>query len=133
MTLRLTRIPCAANVTNMQLVRTIFLALLVVSLATYAVDCGATMTPEQAMQCCNSMPCSSHGHDGQDCCKTMPSMHSPFVPSSSVRSASFSPVLFAVMPPAGQSPDLALAEISTSADFHAPPIPNSTVLRPLRI
>ena len=82
------------------------------------------MTPEQAMQCCNSMPCSSHGHDGQDCCKTMPSMHSPFVPSSSVRGVSFSPVLFAVMPPAGQSPDSALAEISTSADFHAPPIPH---------
>src|SRR5450631_4303844 len=111
----------------MQLVRAVFLALLVVGLATFAYDCGATMTPEQAMQCCNSMPCSSHGHDGQDCCKTMPSMHSPFVPSS-VRGVSFSPVLFAVMPPAGQSLDLAPPEIIASADFHAPPIPNSTAL-----
>src|SRR5450432_4498838 len=110
----------------MQFVRTVFLALLVVGLATFAYDCGATVTPEQAMQCCNSMPCSSHGHDGQDCCKTMPSMHAPFVQSSSVRGASFSPVLFAVMPPIGRSLDLALADISTSADFHAPPIPNST-------
>src|SRR5664279_6294280 len=113
----------------MRLGRPIFLAVLVLSLATYALDCGATMTPEQAMHCCNSMPCSSHGHDGQDCCKTMPSMHAPFVQSSSVRGASFSPVLFAVMPQVGQSPDLAFAEIGTAADFHAPPIPNSTAFR----
>jgi len=46
---------------------------------------GAATTPEQAMQCCNSMPCSSHGHEhSQDCCKTTQAMHRPFVQPSSV-------------------------------------------------
>jgi hypothetical protein len=118
---------------NMRLVRPIFLTLLAVSLATYAFDCGASaMTPEQALQCCNSMPCSSHGHDGQDCCKTMASMHAPFM-QSSVRGASFSPLLFAVVPPSGQSPDLPPAAIIISADCHAPPVFSSFGLRPLRI
>src|SRR5450755_3469333 len=110
----------------MRLGRPIFLALLALSLTTYSLDCGATMTPEQAMQCCNSMPCSSHGHDGQDCCKTMPSMHAPFVQSSSVRGPSFSAVLFAVVPPVGQCSNLEQSAIIIATDCHAPPIPNST-------
>jgi hypothetical protein len=65
-----------------------------------AVDCEAATTPEQAMQCCKSMHCSSHGRHGQECCKTMPTMPAPFVPPSSVHGASFSPVVFAVMAPA---------------------------------
>jgi hypothetical protein len=63
----------------MRLAKPTFLAVLAVALAAYAFDCGATTTPEQAMQCCNSMPCSSHGHHGQDCCKTMVSSQSPSV------------------------------------------------------
>jgi hypothetical protein len=118
---------------NMRLDRPIFLALLALSLATYAVDCGATMTPDQAMQCCNSMDCSSHGHDSQDCCKTMRSMHAPFVQSSPEGGASFSPVLFAVMPSVGQCSNLAPSAIIIATDCHAPPIPNSAALRPLRI
>src|SRR5580693_1602385 len=117
----------------MRLARPIFLAVLALILATYAVDCGATMTPDQAMQCCNSMPCSSHGHDRQDCCKTMPSMSAPYVQTPSVRGPSFSPVLFASMPPTVESPDLASCTNTIAADFHAPPISNSTALRPLRI
>src|SRR5271169_5955252 len=116
----------------MQFVKTIFLALLVVGLATFAFDCGATMTPDQAMQCCNSMPCSSHGHDGQECCKTMPSMRAPYVQTSSVRGPSFSPVL-ASMLPSVESPDLASCTNTIAADFHAPPISDSRALKPLRI
>jgi thiol-disulfide isomerase/thioredoxin len=64
----------------MNLAKPILVALLAVALAVYAFDCGAMTMPEQAMQCCNFMPCSSQGHRGQDCCKTMPAMHAPFVP-----------------------------------------------------
>src|SRR5271169_6657206 len=117
----------------MQFVKTIFLALLVVGLATFAFDCGATMTPEQAMQCCNSMPCSSHGYQGQECCKTVPSMHAPFVQPSSVRGISFSAVLVAVIPRSGESPDLASPANGISAHFHAPPVLYSPAERPLRI
>jgi hypothetical protein len=117
----------------MRLVRLSFLALLAVGLVTYEVDCSATMTPEQAMQCCNSMDCSSHEHHGQDCCKTMPSMHTPFVQPPSVRGVPFHPVLFAAVPPYGQSPDVATATIIIAADCHAPPILYSSAPRPLRI
>ena len=34
----------------------------VVALATYGLDCLAMTRPEQAMQCCRSMPCSPNGH-----------------------------------------------------------------------
>src|SRR5271167_99465 len=104
----------------MRLGRPIFLAVLAVSLATYAFDCSATATAEQAMQCCNSMPCSSHGHDAQDCCKTMPSVHAPYVQTSSVRGPSFSPVLFVSMPPFGEFPDTASAANTIAAHCHAP-------------
>src|SRR5664279_5644705 len=117
----------------MRLARPIFLALLALSLTTYAVDCGATMTPDQAMQCCNSMPCSSHGHDGQDCCKTMPSMHAPYVQASSVSGPCFSPDLFTLTPPSVVSPDLASATHTITAHFHSPPIPGPPGQSPLRI
>lgn len=117
----------------MRLVRPIFLAVLVVGLATYAVDCGATMTPDEAMQCCNSMPCSSRGQDGQDCCKTMPSMHAPYVQTSSVRGPSFSRILFASMPPSVESLDLPHATNIVAAEFHSPPIPGPLGQSPLRV
>ena len=117
----------------MRLAKPIFLALLALSLATFAFDCGATMTPEQSMQCCNSMPCSSQGHHGQDCCKTMASMHAPFVQPSTVRGVAFHSVLSAVLPPSSQSPVLAASAIINSADYHAPPVLNAPSLGPLRI
>src|SRR4029077_20582063 len=54
----------------MRLAKPILLAVLTLALAAYAFDCGAT-TPEQAVACCNSMACSSHGHHGPACYKTM--------------------------------------------------------------
>src|SRR6266446_5179227 len=83
----------------MRLAKTILLAVLAVALAGYAFDCGAATTPEQAMQCCNSMHCtSSHGHHGQDCCKTMPRTHAAFLQPSTERGVTHSPGAFAVMP-----------------------------------
>src|ERR1700746_1162756 len=70
--------------------RRILFAILTVSLATFALDCAGMTTPEQAMQCCNSMHCPSHGHHGQDCCKTMPNIHSAIGQPTSVHSVSYS-------------------------------------------
>jgi hypothetical protein len=75
----------------------IFLVAFVVALAAYSFDCGAAMTPEQAMKCCDSMPCSSQGQHGQDCCSTMPSAHASFVQPTTVAHVSFVPVVFAVL------------------------------------
>jgi hypothetical protein len=117
----------------MRLGKPIFLALLAVALAAYAFDCGAATTPEQAMQCCNSMACSSHGHHAQDCCKDMPAMRSPFVQPSSVHGVSYSPVVFAVMPATGESQVLNSSNRVIAAHCHAPPIRSAPSPLPLRI
>jgi len=57
----------------MSIAKPILLLALAAALANYAVDCSAMNTPEQAMQCCGSMPCPPHHGDSEDCCKTMPS------------------------------------------------------------
>jgi len=116
----------------MRLAKPIFLGILAVALAAYAFDCGAA-TPEQAMQCCNSMPCSSHGHHAQECCKTVPSMHAPFVQSSSVHGVSASPVVFAVLPAAGKSHVVDSSNRVIAAHCHAPPIRYAPTPLPLRI
>src|ERR1039457_6578981 len=102
--------------------RPIFLAVLAVSLATYAFDCGAAATPEHAMQCCKAMRCSSHGHHGQDCCKTMPAMRAVFGQPSSVQGASFSPVAFGVVPALTESHGMDPCARMIAAHCHAPPI-----------
>src|ERR1051325_10857914 len=117
----------------MHLAKPFLLALLAVALGAYAFDCQATATPEQAMPCCNSMHCASHGHHGQDCCKTMPTMHAPFVQPSSVHGASFSPVVFAVMAASWESRDLDSFARSIAALCHAPPIFPPPASPPLRI
>jgi hypothetical protein len=117
----------------MGLAKPIFLAVLAAALSAYAFDCGAATTPEQAMQCCNSMPCSSHGHHGQDCCKTMPAMHAPFVQPSSVRGVSYSPVVFAVLPETSESLALGSSNRVIAAHCHAPPIRSAPAPIPLRI
>jgi hypothetical protein len=117
----------------MRLARPIFLAVLAVALAAYAFDCGAAMTPEQAMQCCNSMQCSSHGHHAQDCCKTMPAMHAPFVQPSSVHSVSYSPVVLAVLPATNKSLTVDSSNRVIAAHCNAPPIRYTPAPLPLRI
>jgi hypothetical protein len=70
----------------MRFSRHFLMAVLAVILAAYAFDCSAMMTPQHAVECCRSMGCSSQGHASQDCCKTMPAMHAPFVKTSSTSS-----------------------------------------------
>src|SRR5207247_11145563 len=90
----------------MGLLRPILPALLAVALSAYGFDCFAAANTEQAMRCCNSMHCSSHAHHGQDCCKRMPNVRSPFVGASSAHGMSFAPTLLAVMPARGELPVL---------------------------
>src|SRR5438034_6484185 len=101
----------------MRLAKPIFLAILAVALAAYAFDCSAATTPEQAMQCCKSMSCSSHGHRAQDCCKTMPSMHAPFVQPSSGHGVSPSHVVFAVLPGTEKRSEEHTSELQSHSDL----------------
>src|SRR5216683_3462498 len=117
----------------MRLARRIFRTLLAAALAAYAFDCSAAATPERAMQCCNAMHCSSHGHHGQDCCKTMPSTHGPFVQVASMHGITAFPVAFAVASASGQCLGLDFSARSLAPQCHAPPISYSPACRPLRI
>lgn len=117
----------------MAFARSILIAVLVVALAAYAFDCGAMTTSEQAMECCASMPCAPHGHDGQDCCKSMPSMHAPFVQPSPVHIAAHALAAVATLTVlATASPALAESEAFTSRS-HAPPLIIPPAFSPLRI
>jgi hypothetical protein len=102
-------------------------------LAAYVFDCDAMATPQQAMQCCQSMPCSSEAHHDQDCCKTMPTMHASFVQPASAHGARFSLDLLAVLPAQLESSAPALPIGSVAALCHAPPIFHILSLTPLRI
>jgi hypothetical protein len=116
----------------MRLARPIFLAGLIVVLTAYAFDCGATTTPEQAMQCCNSMPCSQ-GHHDEDCCKTMAAMHAPFVQASSTRHVSTSPAVSAVLSASNECRVVDSSIRVIAVHCNAPPILDAAVSLPLRI
>ena len=117
----------------MRVGKPLLMAVLAVALSTYAFECEAMMNTAQAMQCCKSMHCSSHHHHGMDCCKSMPSMHGPFVQSSSVH-LSFSPVVFAVLPASGEPEGLdSASSCNADARGHAPPILYLPDALPLRI
>src|SRR5258708_16847570 len=107
----------------MRLVKLFFLSLVAVALAAYAFDCDAANPREQAVQCCDSMQCSPHGHQAQDCCQTMPSMHAPFVQPSSVHGVSYSPLVLDVLPAAAKSHVLDSLDLGIPPRRHAPPIP----------
>src|SRR5207302_4419297 len=117
----------------MSLFRPILVAVVGLALASYAFDCFAAATPEQAMQCCNSMHCSSHARHGQDCCKRMPNVRSPFVGASSAHGMSFAPTLLAVMPARGELPVLDFSARIIPAHSHAPPLFWLSAPVPIRI
>src|SRR5207245_4940700 len=117
----------------MGLLRPILPALLAVALSAYGFDCSAMTMPEQAMQCCNSMHCSSHARHGQDCCKRMPSVRSPFVQTSSAHGMSFAPTLLAVMPARGELPVLYVSACIIPNQSHSPPLVSFSASVPLLI
>src|SRR5579863_4841274 len=117
----------------MRLLSPFLLAVLVVALVAFAFDCDAATTPEQAMQCCNSMPCASQGHHSMDCCKTMPTARAPFVQPSSVHGVSYSPSVFMVLAAVGNPDATGSSNRLIAAHSHAPPILSPPTPLPLRI
>ncbi|MFZ3218293.1 MAG: hypothetical protein WA192_19760 [Candidatus Acidiferrales bacterium] len=131
-TLALTWKANQSNFISMRLAKSILMAFIALALALYAFDCSAMASPAEAMQCCNTMPCSSHGHS-QDCCKTMPAMHAPFVKSSAVRVASIPFALLSVLSENGDRASKISSAYAVVAHSHAPPILDLSDLTPLRI
>jgi hypothetical protein len=114
--------------------KAILLIALAVALAAYALDCDASSTPEQAMNCCHSMPCASHGHHGQECCKSMSAMHSPFIaPPAGGEGISFAPLALTLLSAPAQPSGFAFSGLLISSDFHAPPVFSPPIQQPLRI
>src|ERR1700745_757536 len=74
---------------------------LIVALAAYGLDCAGMITPEQAMQCCNTMRCHSHHgrshHGNQDCSNPSPAIQADFGQPSSVQGIAFSAVALGVV------------------------------------
>jgi hypothetical protein len=118
----------------MRFTKPILQAVVAIALAMYAFDCLAMSTPEQAMQCCDSMPCSSHDHQhSQECCRTMPSLHAPFLQPASAHDPSLSLVLVAALPGFNASQSLDSSAGVLTAHCHAPPISQIAASLPLRI
>src|ERR1700683_2426438 len=112
----------------------ILFALLVLALVGYALDCSAVSSPNEAMQCCNTMPCSPHvNHHGEDCGKAMPNMHAPVGQPSSAHAVSPSLTFFAVIPAIDAAQLSICAPGITSSHSHAPPGPHAPTSSSLRI
>jgi hypothetical protein len=91
------------------------------------------VSPDDAMKCCDSMPCPSHNHDAaQDCCKSMAAMHGPFI-QPSAQTLSISAVFIAVVPSVSQAHPAEFSFGVVAAHWHAPPISPASNLTPLRI
>jgi hypothetical protein len=113
--------------------RPVLLAVLAVAIATYASDCAGMTTPEQAMQCCKSMQCSSHGHHGQECCKTMPAIHAAVGQPASVQGVAFSPIALGVPQAFDETHGIESSARMIAEHSHAPPALCSPAILPLRI
>ena len=129
---RLTQKASPSSLMGMRFARPGIVAALTIALAAYAVDCVAA-TPQQAMQCCHSMQCSSHGHHGMDCCKTMPSARAALGQPSSAPIVSSSPSVVGILEILSYSPYLLTSEAASMPHSHAPPGSFSPPLLPLRI
>jgi hypothetical protein len=117
----------------MILFRPILVALIAFAVASYAADCSPLVTPDEAMQCCDSMPCASHSPEhSQDCCKTMPSLHAPFVQAPSAQGLSFSLVVLA-LPVSGEATCTDSSAHVIATNCHAPHPPDVANSSPLRL
>jgi len=109
------------------------LAVVAVIFAGGGSDCLTMATPEQAMQCCKSMPCPRHGHHGTDCCKAMSTGQTPFVQSGSAHETFLT---FVALGPPPVSSEFRALDSSTSPvaeQCHAPPVAYTSASLPLRI
>lgn len=117
----------------MRIAKPILVAVLGLAFAAYGFDCSPMMSPDKAMDCCDSMNCS-HGMHGEDCCETAPSTHAPFVQPASAHSIAFTPVASAVLPPPFHFLSIDHAYASSALRLHDPPsLESSTSPLQLRI
>src|SRR6185312_17458738 len=104
---------------------------LVLALAGYTIDCVAE-TPQQAMQCCKTMQCSSNAHYNVDCCKAMPGVRAALGQPSCVQGHAFDHTALVVVP-LNISSCFDSSRTAAIAQSHAPPISSSPPLSALRI
>ncbi len=107
----------------MRFAKPILVAVLGFAFAAYGFDCSPMMSPDKAMECCDSMNCSQgmHGH-GEDCCQTGVSTHAPFVQTACVHSACFMPLALAVLPPSDEFRFIDHSSEGVALRFHDPPL-----------
>src|SRR5579864_5655274 len=110
----------------------ICIAVLSVSLAFYGLDCAGMTTPQQAMQCCQSMQCMSHQQHHTDCCKTMPSA-SVDVGQPTPFALSLTPVACVVAVASNDAASVTSAVRVVEHQSHAPPLLLFGSILPLRI
>ena len=118
---------------RMDTLRSVFLGVLTIAFAAYGSDCLAMTTPEQAMRCCRSMHCSSHGTHGRDCCKSMFQVHPPFVLPAAKQLQSPDHMVIAFAPEFAGSPRLDCPFFVVAAQCHAPPLSCAPAPRPMRV
>jgi hypothetical protein len=116
---------------TMGFAKPILMVILAVALAAYGFDCSPMTTSVEAMQCCDSMACSSSAPMGQDCCKTMTAAHVPFLPLFSMQG--IAPVSVAVLPISNESAATSFSEGVIASQAKAPPIFAPPASPPLRI
>jgi len=117
----------------MRFPKPILIAMLGFAFAAYGFDCSPIMSPDQAMECCDSMNCS-HGMHGEDCCQTGTSVHAPFVQPTSMHSAEFQPLALAALPVSVHFDLIDHLDGRSVLRFHDPPLFfGSTVSLQLRI
>ena len=104
----------------MRLSKAILVAVLSFAFAAYGFDCSPVMSPDKAMECCDSMNCS-HGMHGEDCCQTAPSVHAPFVQPASMHNVGFAPLVLAVQPASIEISSFDHEDGPAALRFHDPP------------
>jgi hypothetical protein len=113
--------------------RAVLLVIAVVAFAAYGSDCLAMATPEQAMQCCNSMPCAPDSHHGQDCCKAMSAIHAPFVQAQPKHVVTVVQLGAVSASGLAQTAGICATGVSIARYSHAPPPAHSHPSPPIRI
>lgn len=117
----------------MGFVRKVLVAVVAVAFAAYGFDCLAMTTPEQAMQCCTSMPCAPSSHNDQDCCKTMAAVSAPFVKPAAGHVVSLSHIESLPLLAIDASPYTCSTRFTAATCSHAPPYGFSPAFSPIRI
>src|ERR1700737_2814869 len=124
----------APSLLGMILLRPILVALIAFALAGYAVDCAPMASSDDAMQCCETMPCASHSAEhSQDCCKTMPSMQAPFVQAPLMNGLSFSQVAISTLPVSLETGGIDSSAHVVASSLQSASPPDAANCSPLRI